>query len=392
MESIWSKNKYINMIINVLLFLMATNFLHFGYLLLPIVCLLLFVDNEFKFKINNIKIFILLCLFGLTFLMFSYKLGFYCLFGFFLPMSYFVGSNIKEINEENIKKILFLLIFGMGVHVVLNFGYELATFGIETFVKVSHFDFWTHDKVSTTQTATNYVFMLSVLYYVLIYEKNRNIKISYFILFVLMMIYELAIARRTPILLIIGGFILSLIVDIAFVKNKDRKVRNISIIFIGLCIVAIIVSIIYIASVYNHEWYFDENVPTLFRKFYFFGVGTSRIDIFIEALKIAPQHLWGGQEITTLFDINVHDLWMDTFDYAGIVPYILLIVYSIYCFIKMIFVLKNNDLSKSFRLLIFILFICIAIQMFLEPIITGSPIFLLCSMLIIASIERLNSK
>ena len=117
----WSNKKYINIIINVLLFLMSVNFLHYGQFILPIICLILFIDNEFKFKVSNIKLFILFCLFGITFCLFSYKLGFYCVMGFCFPMAYYIGSNLKDVNEENIKKIIYIITLGMCVHVILNF-------------------------------------------------------------------------------------------------------------------------------------------------------------------------------------------------------------------------------------------------------------------------------
>ena len=56
-----------------LLFLVAINFLHIGQLLLPIICLYIFIDSKCKIKVNNWFTFILLCLFGISFFVFSYK-------------------------------------------------------------------------------------------------------------------------------------------------------------------------------------------------------------------------------------------------------------------------------------------------------------------------------
>ncbi|MBQ2582778.1 MAG: hypothetical protein II577_02635, partial [Erysipelotrichaceae bacterium] len=95
MERIWSENKVINLAVNVLLFLIGINFLHYGQLILPVICLLLFIDNKLQFKVNSPMTFIVLCLFAISFYAFSYKMGFYSVMGFTLPMAYYIGSNIK---------------------------------------------------------------------------------------------------------------------------------------------------------------------------------------------------------------------------------------------------------------------------------------------------------
>ena len=124
LDNIWSENKYINLTINVLLFLLGINFMHIGQLFLPIVCFLIFVDRKFRFKVNDPKIFIILCLFAIGFYAFSYQLGFYCVMGFTLPMAYYIGSNMYEPDEDKIRKIIYLFALAMGLHVVLNSIFE----------------------------------------------------------------------------------------------------------------------------------------------------------------------------------------------------------------------------------------------------------------------------
>ena len=125
----WSNNKKVDTLVNILIFLVAINFFHYGQFILPVICLILFVDRKFTFKVNNIKVFILLCLFGIAFCLFSYKLGFYCVMGFCLPMSYYIGSNIVNPNEENIKKLIYIIAFGMASHIILNMVYSYSIKG-----------------------------------------------------------------------------------------------------------------------------------------------------------------------------------------------------------------------------------------------------------------------
>ena len=73
----------------------------------------------------------------------------------------------------------------------------------------------------------------------------------------------------------------------------------------------------------------------------------------------------------------------------GIVPCFIMIVYSIIYFKNMVAVLKAKDISEGFRILSLGVFICIALQMFFEPIMTGSSLFLIVSIIIGALFERL---
>ena len=106
MENIWSNKKTINTIINVLLFLLATNFLHYGQLFLPLICLIIFIDNKCKFRVNSYFIFSILCLLSISIFIFAGDLGFYRVIGFCFPMAYYIGSNMRTKNENAFKELI----------------------------------------------------------------------------------------------------------------------------------------------------------------------------------------------------------------------------------------------------------------------------------------------
>ena len=210
MKNIWSENKYINNLIIVLLFLMGINFLHAGQLILPIICLLLFIDNRFRFKVNDIKTFVLLCLYGISFFAFTYKMGFYSVMGFVCPMAYYVGSNMKNPNSENIKKIVYLLAISMGFHVILNSIFEYIVHGSHGFFRSStHYDFWTRQKISNTFTAINADLIIGCTYYLIFHEKKKSIKQLGLFVFVASMFYLTIIGRRTPLMMVMIVFAVS---------------------------------------------------------------------------------------------------------------------------------------------------------------------------------------
>ena len=119
-----------------------------------------------------------------------------------------------------------------------------------------------------------------------------------------------------------------------------------------------------------------------------YGLDAERLEIFINAVKLAPYHLWGGQGISAAMDIAVHDLWMDTYDYAGIVPFVFLFIYTVIYIKNCLSLFKSRKLDGSYKLMIITFFICTGVQMMIEPIMTSSTIFLICTMLIGTVFEK----
>ena len=242
MNDILSENKYVNYAVNVLLFFLAMNFMHYGQIIIPLICLIIFIDRKFKFNVNDYRIFLLLASFGIVFFVFSKRDDLFCFMGMMIPMAYYIGSNIYEPDKEKIKNIIYLLSFGMAFHVILNFGYDLAIRGIECFTRNSHLDFWYKDEFPTTQTAVNYVFMLGIFYYLVVYEKNKKVVCLLVSTFAIIMIYAIALGRRTPFVLFAIALFVPTLIDRqkiarnAYQKNKIVKIMVFSLITFSVLI------------------------------------------------------------------------------------------------------------------------------------------------------------
>lgn len=368
-----------------LLYLVAINFLHIGQLFLPIVCLYIFIDNKGKLVVNNWFTFILLCLFGISFFAFSYKLGFYSTMGLCLPMAYYIGSNIKKTDEESLKKVIYLFAFGMAIHIVLNLITDIVIDGKDFIGSISHYDIWIKEGVLTTSTAVNSIFVIALLYYFIVHETNKKYKVIGISLFALIMLYDVALGRRTPLFMTALCIFISILIDqLLFKSNKNLK---------PLIFTAIVLSIIALLFFLTYSFNLFGLKETLMgfgivKKFMEYGLDSGRLKIFFKAIKLVPQHLWGGQEIRNILDIQIHDLWMDTFDYAGIIPFVLLVIHSL-MFIKTIKdIIKSKKISNSFKLFVLVLFIAVTIQLFLEPIMSGSSLFIIIVIIIEAILEK----
>lgn len=390
MEKIWSDNKYINMFINVMLFLLGINFLHIGQLFLPVICFVLFIDNKFVFKVNKPIVFIVLSLFAISFYAFSYQMGFYSVMGFCLPMAYYVGSNIKYPTTDNIRKIIYLIGISMGLHVILNSITELQLHGILRFFRSStHYDVWTRDKISNTATAINADIIIGSLYYLIFHEKNKKIRFWSIVVFVWSMFYLIVIGRRTPVLMLGLVFVFSFIYEAYFLKTISNKTRKkFSKLAISIISVVLLFVIIYASNIFNCRYYLEDY--RIVQKFTKGFINDQRFELYFGSFALMPQYPFGGQHISQILGEQVHDLWIDIYDYAGIVTCLLMVVYSI-MYAKSIYDLyKNKNVDNDLKLLMVGVYICIILQMIFEPVMTGASLFLIVSIIIGALLEKLT--
>ena len=388
MNEMWSENRYLNLVINILLFLAGINFLHLGQLILPVICFLLFIENRFQFKVNSPRTFIVLCLFGVSFYAFSHQLGFYSVMGFTLPMAYYIGSNIKDPSEEKIKKLIYLFAIAMASHVILNAVAELYLHGIHGFFNSStHYDFWTRDKIANTQTAVNADILIGCIYYLLFHEKNRKWKNFCLIVFVLNMFYLLVIGRRTPVILLFLSLILAFIYEAFVLKSvsEKRKRQFFSLLLIGIACIACVI-LVYSFDLFHLRAVLDET--HIVHKFKQGLLNDERFRLYFGSFRLMPKYPFGGQKISAELGEQIHDLWIDVYDYAGAITCGLIILYSVLAASVILRMYRNSIFSKDLKTFCFGVFVCIVTQMFVEPIMTGSSLFMLVTVIVIAVIER----
>ncbi|MCR4633441.1 MAG: hypothetical protein K5648_04885 [Erysipelotrichaceae bacterium] len=377
MKKIWSENENVNIAVNGLLFLTAINFLHYGQLFLPLICMILFIDNRFEFKVNDPRIFILLCLFAVSFYGFSYQLGFYSVMGFMLPMAYYIGSNVRCKNEENVKKLIYLLSFSMAMHVVLNAVYELIVHGTHGFFySSSHYDIWVGDKVNSTLIAIDIDLLLAGLYHLVFHEKEKTVRKIGLFIFCPAMFYLVVIGRRTQCILLILLFFASFIYESFFLKTNDQnRKRQFLTVFSVLLGAAVLVFAAYAADLFGAKTFMDE--LRIIQKLKMGLINDERVDVFFDTIGLMPKYLSGGQKISAELGLQAHNFWLDIYDYAGIMPFLLMIVYTFHCISVFFKILSSRKLSDPFKILSFSLALCFLIQFNVEPVMTGASIFLI---------------
>lgn len=387
MNNLWSDKKYINIIINISLFLASMNFMHYGQLFIAFICVVLFVDNKFKIKVNNIKTFIILLLFAITFFVFSYKQGIYSLFGFFLPMAYYIGSNVKQIDDNSMIKIIYLIAFGMSFYIALNLIYTVFLYGSEILYHSWEYDIWLKQRISPTTISTFMLFIISMSYYLLHYEKDKKLKVVGLIAFIFVMLFNLKLGRRSPYVITIASLIVSFVIDVFIIRNRNIDKKRLIKFLLFVIILVLLIILLYIFDYKNFRFYFDT--MTIINKIKNYGLNPERLDIFIESLKYMPKYLFGGQKISSILGIQIHDLWFDIYDYAGILPFIFICIYTIKMVLMVIRLINNKVISNTTKIVIITFSLCIFLEMLIEPIMTGSSLLLICSIIVFASFEKL---
>ena len=389
---LWSENRYVDLLINALLFLLGINLFHYGQLLLPVICLIIFIDRKLQFKVNDPLIFIVLCLFAISFYAFSYRQGFYSVMGFCLPMAYYIGSNVKEPDEDKIKKIIYILMFAMASHLLLNVVYEYIVHDPDHFFHAStHLDIWTGGKVASTLLALDLDLLIGSLYYLVFHERNRFIRLSAYVIFVICMFYLIVIGRRTQILILGLVFTLSFIYETFVLKSVNDVNRRRFLILVSLLIGSLILlSLVYFLDLFGLKTVMDNTYIVMKIRQSFSG--DERTNVLFASFKLMLVYLFGGSHISETLGLQVHNLWLDIYDYAGIVPFLLMDLYSL-MFIRIMMKIHRSDrISNSFKVLTAGLLICIFVQLNLEPAMTGASLFVIITILLGALWEGLANE
>ena len=109
-------------------------------------------------------------------------------------------------------------------------------------------------------------------------------------------------------------------------------------------------------------------------------------------LKLMPQHLFGGGHIHAMVDGYAHDVFLDTYDDAGIFALMAVIAIIWNAISKLRKLVKDPQINNSFKLTMLCIYVAIFIVFAVEPILDGIPwllmIFCFCNGMLTALVQR----
>ena len=94
---------------------------------------------------------------------------------------------------------------------------------------------------------------------------------------------------------------------------------------------------------------------------------------------------WGGRKILEEIGLYAHELWLDIFDSAGIIPFIFMCIATLQITFGNIGHILNKETPIKNRVLIVGITASVTIQFFFEPVLTGCrallfSYFLICGL------------
>lgn len=309
---------------------------------------------------------------------------------FTFPMCYFIGYNLfsdsedKAISQEKVRNVCIILSFGPFLHLFLN----LLT-NIEGDTGRSVTDIWTKSFLSATGQAALGCMMVGVSLALIFSRYDVKYKLLAVLSLTVVFYYNLILAGRS---LFLMAFIVAVIAFLNYIRNSSSPTQFIKVvIWTTLAIAAFLV-------MYNSNTFgIKETVENsnFFNRFfgsnsYMEVTDDPRLEIKIEYLKYLTVHPFGGGKIHQAVGSYAHDLYLDTYDEAGVFAFIFIAIVSVSSILKLFKVLKNKSVKFETKQLLLCLYTAIHLEFWIEPILAGMPWLLAIFCVINGMVSRLS--
>lgn len=308
-----------------------------------------------------------------------------------LPLAFMLGCKIPSHNSSRITFLIVFCSFFMFMHSFLNFAYNYNQHGISVIGMRVSSDFWTGETSSSTGQATKMTPLIACLFYLIFYRKGLIIKLISILAFILIIIFDLALGGRSALALIALGFVIALIIS----HYKEKNALIISKLTLMLSLFVGILALAYMTNAFNIQDIFEDS--SFNQRFNAPGGQNIEDDDRMQRKGIYLANLlnfpFGGQNLCYKYGIgHAHDLWLDCFDMAGLIPLICIVIYSITSIIRGIRYFKSPTTGSSHAVLLLTFILLMNVQFFLEPIIEGSPKLLILYCFVDGMIFRYNKE
>ena len=362
--------RFVENIMLLLFFLFAMGLFNMSGHILAFLILLFFLTSITK-KIVVDKLVIVLLLFSLCYFIdyamfwevgvkevITYLLAPWCCF--LISENMVIHSKSKAITE----KIILAIVVGLFIHGLLNFYIYLKMYGLHSYgmgtARVSY-DFWRKEMIAVTACALYFVPMISLSLGYLFYGKKKLYKGMSVIAIVTGILINVAYSNRT-----VFGILLLLIV-IRLVSNISIKAINIRKVVVLLLVITGVIWC-WSTNLGGIQSYIMElNITQRF-----LSGDTGRMEVWAEYLQSEWwRYPFGGQHFRSVYKY-AHNMWMDTFNTAGALPFVLLTTFTA----GIIGIMRKNRVY-------FYLMAGMLISCALEPIMEANPYYLF-SLIIIA--------
>lgn len=305
--------------------------------------------------------FILLAFFGMVFVLFYETTIENLLLYLVLPLLTFMTGWLvmKCCDEPNIKlkRIIYAIVLACAVHAILNISTNV---GLSNRIVI---DYFTQNERSATGAGAINTFAMALFVYFVI-AKGKIVKIFGIICVLIASIYSLLIGTRTQFVIMALTFVVVLFLRI---KELSKKQGPFKAVFVFIMIV-LMCYIIYGANLFGIADKLGET--NLFARF---GLETTkdsdlyRLEKYKEGIVFVFSHPIGGDKTVPYF----HNMWLDIGRLAGLIPALLMLIYSIIVFRHAIVIFRKKSIDFEVRYLLLSLYLGVLMNFLVEPILEG---------------------
>ena len=298
-------------------------------------------------------------------------------------LSYYIGIMIVEISktpEKTIIKYTYSIAIGFFIHAMANYIINIGTQERNTI------DIWTKVARSATLQATMLTMLMGSSFFSFFILKNKFHRLIITICIILSLLYNLVLGTRTLIIVSVVSFILSEITFIVFyIKKGDIVLKNAKILVKAIIIILVIYSSNFMGIREKIE---DTKLLRRINKPYSTQEADSnRVETMILAFNNILDYPMGGNT-EKVGDLKyIHNMWLDVANQAGIIPFTLLILFTIISLFNLIKILKSQEFSAEFKIFLVGIYSAVLLNMAVEPIIQGEPLFFIMFCNIVGMVE-----
>lgn len=399
-----SEKNLTNRIVYVLLFLFSLNIFNQSSLILAVVFAIVVVCDRGKLYIpKNDNVFFAILIFAVTFFVFAAQNGLNAgISAIGCPMAYYIGLRMQSEHMEipraakHLKSIVLLLVAGMTCHAVVNFLYELVHFGGINSGGI-HYDFFSMGaRTSATGAATYLTLFAGIVFYLIIESDSVKKWIVGIVLIIVAFAYDMVLGGRTFFALVGVSFVLSMIVYVWGQRNDIQKMKAVGRIVLIVLVLGVAAAMVYIryqnviTRIFESTYLFHRisyaNISQSQDLFSFFK-SSDRGNVRDQYIALMFDYPWGGRRILSKVGFYAHELWLDVFDTAGLIPFVLIWIVTFqitFCNLKYVF---NKRMPVENRILLIGITASVTVQFFFEPVLTGCRALLFSYLLICGAVR-----
>lgn len=285
------------------------------------------------------------------------------------PLCFLMGSsffNVKNKDtitsrENKISKIIYVVMFGLLVHYLLNFITNIGSDERNTT------DFWLKGVLSATGQSALACIPIAVACCWLVSNSSKLKKFLAVLIILFILAYNLILAGRTIIIM----SIICLATAIIHVIVNGKGVKKSYVLFTVLFIILGTILLINYNAFGLRDIVLESNLYERFFGDWSLDVNEDgRVGAKIEYLQRFFDNVWGGSHLRGEIG-HAHDLYLDTYDYAGIFALIAVVIYMVGSIKRTIKIVSIKSVGFNFKQLILCVFLIVNMEFFIEPIIYG---------------------